>query len=166
YVALSYVWGSAAGLSSTRGNIDALKRPGSLWLAQRDLPAVITDAMALVAGMGERYLWVDRLCILQDDGDTKMAAINQMDVIYENALLTIVAAEGADASAGLPGVGRRPRMQAQRCDVIGPRLKMIVPHELDALRSTKWASRAWTFQEYLASPRRLIFVNGQIAFRC
>jgi hypothetical protein len=143
YVALSYVWGDARSLSAYKCTIDRLRRPGSLWVSRYQLPAVITDAMALVYEMGERYLWVDRLCVLQDD-ENKMTTINQMNVVYENALLTIVAAEGSDASAGLPGVGNRPRTQNQRCDVIGPRLRMIVPHSFEALAVTRWASRAWT----------------------
>ncbi|KAK0624300.1 heterokaryon incompatibility protein-domain-containing protein, partial [Immersiella caudata] len=168
YVALSYVWGAAAGhgLTSSLGNIDNLQRPGNLWLLQRELPAVITDAMSLVFGIGERYLWVDRLCIVQDDGEAKMTAIRQMDVIYENAVMTIVAAEGDGAGAGLPGVVKRTRTQPQLCEVIGPRLRMIVPRQLNALRRTKWASRAWTFQEHLASPRCLIFANRQVIFKC
>jgi hypothetical protein len=144
YVAVSYVWGSVKSIQSYRSTIEQLKKPGSLWLSRFQLPAVITDAIRLVADIGERYLWVDSLCILQDGGDHKQATINQMNLIYENALLTIVAAEGTDATAGLPGVGNRPRSQRQRCDLIGPRLKMIVPHSLEALEHSKWASRAWT----------------------
>jgi hypothetical protein len=118
--------------------------PGSLWLSRHQLPAAIVDAIALVADIGERYLWVDSLCIVQDDGDHKQAAINQMNLIYQNALLTIIAAEGTDANAGLPGVGGRPCSQQQQRALIGPRLKMIVPHSLEALDRSKWSSRAWT----------------------
>lgn len=144
YAALSYVWGSVKSIQSYRCTIERLKKPGSLWLSRFQLPVVINDAISLVADIGERYLWVDSLCILQDDGDHKQAAINQMNLIYENALLTIIAAERTDATIGLPGVGCRPRSQRQRCDLIGPRLKMIVPHSLGALERSKWASRAWT----------------------
>lgn len=144
YVALSYVWGNVTILRAYSCTVDRLRRPGSLWLSRHQLLALVTDAMNLVADMGERYLWVDSLCVLQDGGEAKAATINQMDVIYENALLTIIAAEGNDATAGLPGIGHRPRTRSQRCDVIGPRLRMIVPHSLDAVRHSKWASRAWT----------------------
>jgi hypothetical protein len=144
YVALSYVWGSVKSIQSYRCTIEQLKKPGSLRLSCFQPPAVVNDAISLVSDIGERYLWVDSLCILQDDGDHKQAAINQMNLIYENALLTITAAEGTDATTGLPGVGCRPRSQRQRCDLIGPRLRMIVPHSLEALERSKWASRAWT----------------------
>jgi hypothetical protein len=54
--------------------------------------------------IGERYLWVDSLCIVQDDPQEKHGQIANMDAIYGNAILTINAAAGQDANAGLPGV--------------------------------------------------------------
>ena len=56
----------------------------------------------------------------QDDADTKQATINQMNLIYENTLVTIIAAEGTDTNAR--------SWQLQRCDLIGSHLKMITPH--------------------------------------
>jgi hypothetical protein len=144
YVALSYVWGGVQSIRSYHCTIERLKKPGSLWLSRFQLAAVVRDAISLVADIGERYLWVDSLCIIQDNGDAKQTAINQMNLIYENAVLTIIAAEGTDANAGLPGVGCRPRSQRQRFDLIGPHLKMIVPHSLKGLEWSKWSSRAWT----------------------
>jgi hypothetical protein len=48
-----------------------------------------------------------------------------MDLIYNN---TIVAAESADANAGLPGVGGRPRLQRQLYGRVGPLLELVVSH--------------------------------------
>jgi len=144
YLALSYVWGNVQSMQAHRSTIKHLKTPGSLWLAQSQLPAVILDAMQLTADIGERYLWVDSLCIVQDDLETKQAAINKMNLVYGNAFVTIIAATGDDASTGLLGLGDRPRSQQQDCAIIGPHLKLIVPHSLKALEQTKWANRAWT----------------------
>jgi hypothetical protein len=144
YLALSYVWGNVQSMQAHRSTIKHLKTPGSLWLAQSQLPAVILDAMQLTADIGERYLWVDSLCIVQDDLETKQAAINKMNLVYGNAFVTIIAATGDDASTGLLGLGDRPRSQQQDCAIIGPHLKLIVPHSLKALEQTKWANQAWT----------------------
>jgi len=57
--------------------------------------------------MGERYLWVDALCIIQDDSMDKEWQIARMGSIYSSAVFTIVAACGVDADAGLPGVRLR-----------------------------------------------------------
>jgi hypothetical protein len=113
-------------------------------MSRYQLPAVITDAMLLTAEIGERYLWIDSLCIIQDDVTKRHATINNMNLIYGNAILTIIAAEGSAATAGLPGVGTRPRSQKQEHAVVGPHLKLIVPHSLKTLGRTTWATRAWT----------------------
>lgn len=54
--------------------------------------------------LGERYLWVDALCIVQDDNASKQSMIERMHVIYQNAFLTLFVATGTDANAGLSGV--------------------------------------------------------------
>lgn len=56
--------------------------------------------MELVRALDERYVWVDALCIVQDDNDSKMQDIHNMGALYANATFTIVAADG-DASTGL-----------------------------------------------------------------
>ncbi|KAN0094178.1 HET domain containing protein [Hyaloscypha variabilis] len=81
YVALSYVWGPPSG----------------------DWPKTILDAVEVTKQLGEKYLWVDRLCINQSNLQEKQFLISKMDAIYEGAEFTIVAAAG-DARTGLTGV--------------------------------------------------------------
>jgi hypothetical protein len=71
------------------------------------IPRTILDAMRLVESLGERYLWVDSLCIIQDDEVFKYEEVNDMASIYVNACVTIVAARGKDSNFGLRGVLRR-----------------------------------------------------------
>src|SRR5215469_1161420 len=144
YVALSYVWGNCPSFKAFRNTIDELQQPGSLLAAKSQLSAVIVDAMYLTADIGERYLWVDSLCIVQDDQITKQATINVMNLVYRNAILTIIAATGTDASAGLPGVRSRPRLQSQQSAVIAPNLKLISLHSLKMFELSTWSTRAWT----------------------
>ena len=61
----------------------------------------ISNSIEATGMIGARYLWVDSLCILQDDEEEKLAQIQKMDKIYTNSLLTIVAASGTHADAGL-----------------------------------------------------------------
>jgi hypothetical protein len=51
-----------------------------------------------------RYLWVDALCIVQDDLSEKYTQMAIMAQIYLHAAVCLVAAAGSDANAGLPGV--------------------------------------------------------------
>jgi Heterokaryon incompatibility protein (HET) len=98
YVALSYVWGE-----------DKMKRemPRSLKTAVQinecgvetielpeGLPRTIRDAIEVTRAIGYRYLWVDSLCIVQDDQQDRHSQINMMDEIYSNATLTIAAGSG------------------------------------------------------------------------
>lgn len=87
YVALSYVRGAAALLHHERGNTDELQKPGGLLkgdLAKR-LPATIKDAIAIVPLLGERFLWVDSLCIVQDDKASLQIELDAMSRIYKSS---------------------------------------------------------------------------------
>ncbi|KAF2459937.1 heterokaryon incompatibility protein-domain-containing protein [Lineolata rhizophorae] len=102
YFALSYVWGRGEGaLEMRKGNYDALKRHGSIRPDHPKVPRTVGDAMRFVSAIQECFLWVDRLCIVQDDLEQKAKQIEAMGSIYANAYCTIIAGEGADAGHGL-----------------------------------------------------------------
>ena len=50
--------------------------------------------MMLTAAIGEKYLWVDSICILQNDDLNKMEFIPRMDAIYALSVLTITDGAG------------------------------------------------------------------------
>ncbi|KAK3381804.1 heterokaryon incompatibility protein-domain-containing protein [Podospora didyma] len=56
------------------------------------LPLTIRDAVAVVEGIGKRYLWVDALCIVQDDEEDVNEQVSQMQYIYRKSWVTISAA--------------------------------------------------------------------------
>ena len=146
YLALSYVWGSVKPLSAIKSNIHDLQQPGSLVTHNKGIPTTIKDAIDLVTRLGERYLWVDSLCIVQDDDpDTKQAMISIMDFIYGNALITIIAATGDNANAGLPGVRCDSRNRLQAIEIVKPGMKLTYVRNLaDLLQSSIYQSRGWT----------------------
>jgi hypothetical protein len=63
---------------------------------------MIKDAVMLCKKLDIRFLWVDTLCIQQDDILAKTVAINNMDQIYSFAEVIIFGAAGINANAGLP----------------------------------------------------------------
>ncbi|WDK23165.1 heterokaryon incompatibility protein [Colletotrichum graminicola] len=167
YVALSYVWGADPGAYTTRTeNVMLHRTHGGLEEVLQKLPRAIQDAIDLARRLGFRYIWVDRLCIVQNSARSwKLNAYN-MDLIYGNAALTICAADG-DAGRGLCAMRPATRNTQQVKGLVGPRLELMVtrPPEM-YIRASEWNERAWTFQERLLSRRCLIFTNGRVYFQC
>ena len=164
YFALSYVWG---GISSTTlpDNTATLAPEPSNDL--RTAAPVIRDAIEVVQSLGWRYLWVDKYCIPQTDSTLKAEQIGRMDLIYEGAYCTIVAASGCTDQDGLPGISI-PR-HVQPCfsmDGSDVHFASSLPDPQAIISSSKWNTRAWTFQEAHCSARRLIFTQHQVYFEC
>lgn len=107
YLTLSYLWGPNQKSSSMKEALELL--PG-------DLPDTIEDAITVTRKLGFRYLWIDRYCIKQNTEEAH-AQIRQMDLIYRNSEVTIIAAAGRDPSYGLPGVGHRRRIRQPRAKI-------------------------------------------------
>ncbi|KAM7188008.1 Heterokaryon incompatibility protein (HET) domain containing protein [Naviculisporaceae sp. PSN 640] len=170
YVGLSYVWGEVSMLKALRRNIHFLQSSHSLrsyCQGQEVIPATIRDAMQWVKVLGERYLWVDALCIVQDDEEVKQTEISKMSGIFANATLTLVASEGSDASSGLRGLKgvSKPRELKFRTFELGDAEIATFPKDQVPAESP-WQERGWTFQEWVFS-RRMLFFNFQGAYwRC
>jgi hypothetical protein len=145
YAALSYVWGPdcADQVQASTSNMHALNHAGSLQTLT--LPRTISDTITVCKELGIRYLWVDRLCIRQDDPwSNKVIQLDQMTAIYKQASLTLVAAAGDDANYRLSGVSRRG-VNSQKVCKFG-KLE-IVDHDKDlghALVDCKWSQCGWT----------------------
>jgi hypothetical protein len=93
YVALSYVWGDGEQLLNKAPVRERLYSPGGLDDSWADISIVIKDVMSLCEHFG-RYLWVDALCIMQDDKEDENLQLMRMDQVYSQALLTIVVSCG------------------------------------------------------------------------
>jgi hypothetical protein len=164
YFALSYVWGTAVQYKLLKSNMKEMVLPNAL--SQAPLPQTIKDSMSLVASMGESYLWVDALCIVQDDDAGKGVQIAQMASIYVSALATVVALSGTSASSGLPGVSSSlPRHTATI--PIAPGLRLTPRKQFSELfKDSVYNSRAWTYQEQILSQRCLYFTEQQVYYQC
>jgi hypothetical protein len=156
FIALSYVWGNVEMLKSEKSNISQLKEPGALFREpfKSALPDTIRDAMHVVKALGEQYLWVDCLSILQDSAKEDIETmLRAMARIYTSAEFTIVAAQGDNANFGLRGAGG----PSQERNPIDGRPDSCNDRGNGFPWHSRWASRGWTFQETLFSRRLLIF---------
>ncbi|MCJ1478413.1 hypothetical protein MMC13_007093 [Lambiella insularis] len=168
YVALSYVWGRVNCLRLVTHNQEVLMRRRSLERCWHEIPQTIKDAIRLVRQMGYRYLWVDALCLVQDNWIDMLQGISLMHVIYGGAKLTLIAAAGPHANAGLPSVSDKSQRFKQSIEEIKKGVELTVVNNLDdLLRVSHYFGRAWTLQEQLLANRTLIFTpNGGVYFRC
>ncbi|KAI1298406.1 HET-domain-containing protein [Xylaria venustula] len=97
YVALSYCWGRTGNITTTKSTIKERKKE----IAWSTLPTSFQDAIEVVRGLGIRYLWIDALCIIQDDvADWENESAKMADV-YENAFLTISMDAGLNPTQGI-----------------------------------------------------------------
>ncbi|KAL1946169.1 hypothetical protein VTO73DRAFT_15296 [Trametes versicolor] len=171
-----------------KSNISSYEQGISLAL----LPSTIRDAIRVTHMLGFRWLWVDSLCILQDSDEDKLHEIGRMHHIYRYAHLTIIAASARTVSEGflhersvpydsvavpflcLPdSATSEPALDGHS----GAQSEIGQVYLSGSLHSTRksyayndgleyMSSRAWCMQEYLMSPRSLIFTSTTFRFRC
>lgn len=162
FVALSYVWGNYTQ--------PALFLNENNSFIVEDLPRTIRDAIHLTRLLGEQYLWVDSICIDQNNPEDKHALVSCMDRIYESACLTIVAAGGNDANAGLPGLSPHSRAKeiVTKIPTNGKFVQLALGRpSLHALvEDTYWNTRGWTYQEHILSKCCLFFTDTEVFYSC
>ncbi|KAI3317230.1 heterokaryon incompatibility protein-domain-containing protein [Xylariaceae sp. AK1471] len=166
YVALSYMWGQL-----TRDNhyhLESLPEDPSIQKLPETLPQTIKDVLQVTRWLGLQYVWIDAYCIDQNNPLELQKAIQNMDTVYENALLTICSF-WADSDAGLHGVSvpfkehnSEPLGENYVCSTFSPG-----EHPLDyEIVGTPWHSRGWIFQESILSRQRLCFMPSSIMLLC
>lgn len=147
--------GGIANLKVARGLADGTKNA---------VPDTIKDAMDMCRRIGIPYLWVDAICLDQDN--ITKTILDSMGRIYQGAYVTLVAAAGSDSWAGLSGLGR-PRSNAEGRiteDVGHVSLGLYPGPASHIMQENKWNTRAWTYQEMFLSKR--LFHGGDTAELC
>ena len=171
YIALSYVWAHASNQCElTKENLGFMKQSGSL--ASDDmrshLSSTIRAAIRLSQLIGVRFLWVDRLCIIQNDLLRKAEQIDAMGGIYFHSYLTLAVADSDHSSSGLRGIKgvTHPRQLPQTVYTFH-----ASPHSVTAFRHFKrsptvYDDRGWTFQEQMLAKRVLKFTESGMHWIC
>lgn len=175
YIALSHCWG---------GSIDPVLTQGTYEDFQKELPvsklaANFKDAIRIARELGIQYVWIDCLCIIQDSKEDWEIESSKMGAIYRNATLTVSALVSARSTVGI--------LKSPENNFIGApetaKLRMYEDSSKDGEVDVEWksreeenlrvlmmnsalASRGWTLQEYILSPRNLLYGGRQIYWRC
>lgn len=94
YAALSHSWGGDIPSRLEVARLASYTRRISF----SSLPATHRDAIVVARRLGYRYIWIDSLCIIQDDADDPPRETRKMGDIYTNAHLTIAAVSSGASS--------------------------------------------------------------------
>lgn len=179
YICLSHCWGSDRGSAPLQTTVETLHMFQQV-IAYEKLPKTFQDAVVFTRKLGYRFLWIDSLCIVQDDSEDWLAEAGRMADIYENAALTLAAASSADSLGGLfrkstPEVlishGREGQTQPAIRQFSNP-VFFQYGHRQSALEKpgenkiSPLMKRAWIYQERMLSGQILFFTPLELVFEC
>jgi hypothetical protein len=144
------------------------------------------DAIHFTRRLGTHFIWIDSICIIQDDEIDWRAQSAAMASIYENSYLTLCATRSSSDNGGCYS-NLRPNYIVKKTNMVKKdgkeydvyfrvlsRSTREVEHLPDWPRATMHycrriyplMTRAWTYQERLLSPRLLHFTSGELMWEC
>lgn len=173
YACLSHCWGKNFADTinkTTEQTLNSFKEG----IAESNLTANFRDAIEICRALKIKYLWIDSLCIIQDQKDKEdwnnQAA--KMADIYENAHVTIAATRSADPSGGCYS-RRHPKHLAKPVPGYEGVFALLEPPGLPVdLRvsaiplNLPLLERGWVYQEMRLSRRVLHFCDEQVVWIC
>ncbi|KAL6863563.1 HET domain-containing protein [Trichoderma novae-zelandiae] len=178
YACLSYCWGTDTEgiLQTTTQNVESHHE--AIPLAK--MPLGIQDAVTVCRGLKIPYLWVDSLCIVQDDSIAWLEDASQMDRIYLHSRLTIAALEPSSCKSRFLGAqtfGQPGWQQHFTADIATepdePPLEIFVRPNFDGSSEEREEDnkrsldkRGWCLQESLLPSRRLCFNGDEMIWEC
>ncbi|KAM0345849.1 hypothetical protein ACHAPU_006203 [Fusarium lateritium] len=161
YVALSYCWGTNPNLhfKTTLDNLQIHKQG----IDMASLPLIHREAILATLYMGERYLWIDSMCIVQDSREDWEVESAKMGSVYSNSHLTLAATSSDSPDQGL----LLPFQGALTVDIHGETVSVrMETHQTIDVASAPLNTRGWTLQEAVLSSRIVCFGEEQWLWKC
>ncbi|KAF3766495.1 HET-domain-containing protein [Cryphonectria parasitica EP155] len=140
YAALSYCWGGPQPVMLTKGTYMSM----TMGFELSTLPMTLRDAVRVTRDLKLNYLWIDALCIIQDDWKDKEHELAAMAAIYKNAYITIAASSANTCREGF----------------------LQTRHARNSRYPQPTNQRAWCLQERLLSPRVVMFGTYELIWQC
>lgn len=97
YLTLSHCWGQTEVIKLTTATISSMQAG----IPILELPMLYQDAVTACKQLEIPYLWIDSLCIIQDQELDWTREIAAMGAVYSNALCNIEASHSTDSSGRL-----------------------------------------------------------------
>jgi hypothetical protein len=174
YISLSHCWGGMQPIQLTTRTEASLKSGINVDV----LPKTFREAILVCKMVGVKRLWIDSLCIFQDDlSDWTSEALTMSDV-YSNAVCNIAATDAPNGSVGL-NFDRHPlaiqpfwvEAKWQNEDLQQPHTGqkyLVFPPSSWTKELTDGAlnRRAWVAQERILSKRVMHFTSSQVFWEC
>jgi hypothetical protein len=164
YVTLSHCWGALETLKLMKSNVQAL----SSTIPVHSLCKTFQDAVLVTISLGYRLLWIDSMCIIQDDEDDWRRESALMSEVYGNAVVNLAATDAKDGSGGLFRQRVVARMAKQYVQTKSLQMYEIPDERLyfRCLDRSPLSQRAWVFQERYLARRTIHFTAEQIFCEC
>ena len=141
-----------------------------------DLPRTFQDAVTITRRLDVKYLWIDSLCIIQENEEDWTKESSMMGHVYQNGLCNIAATGAPDGTGGCfmerdPVLARKCRVRVDKLlskFKLKPGLYDLVPKNLweNGLSNAPLNRRAWVAQERILAPRILHFSKNQLFWEC
>ncbi|CZR62630.1 uncharacterized protein PAC_12527 [Phialocephala subalpina] len=168
YATLSYCWGADQPLKLTSARLADYNKN----IMEETLPQSIRDAVYITRCLRLRYLWIDAYCIIQDSEEDKELEIGQMGSIYKNSHLTIEGSGSPSSETGFLDLREKSRVWPLPLrlpsGVRGTLFLKHWPYDTTTTGVEPIATRAWTMQENMLSPRIISFpsTGAKIEWHC
>ncbi|UKZ61538.1 uncharacterized protein TrAtP1_002801 [Trichoderma atroviride] len=174
YACLSHCWGASRPSRTVMANLDSHKEE----VPWSSLPPVFRDSITYVRKLGISLLWIDSLCIVQDDKEDWRMEAAKMASIYQNAYLVISASKSHNSEDGLfGGINGEsnpiviPIPSSSQGSALCFRKSFThLPGYMDQRLVKKsplpTLNRGWIFQERLLASRVLHFGPQELSWEC
>ncbi len=173
YATLSHAWGSLKFFRLEKETLTDLQE----CVPEKQLTKTFRHAIHITRSLGLEYLWIDSLCIIQDDEQDWLRESDLMSSVYGGSAINIAAADSLDGDGGClyhyDDITTRTMRKAFRYRLMMADLQDERPWELAPInlftRCTSWshlANRAWAIQERFLAPRTLHFSQTDMFWEC
>lgn len=171
YACLSHCWGTREFRHITRHNTLAANKLG---IPISELPRTFRDAIMVTRALHIDYLWIDSMCILQDDKSDWDQHVEAMAYVYRSAFITLGAGDSTNAEGGFFRTANSIHVEPPSLtykDESGKEYNVYcrpLPSHPDQSfgKLSSLLQRGWVFQERLLSPRFLCFGQEEIQWEC